>query len=393
MSDAITIAPRTIRSAPIEAPLLPRRRGLIYLAMQQKALGITQGVGQHFRYACFRPGKRKLREDCGHSVLVYCVSMTPSKAIFCLAPLAATSCATVTRPLVPASPQVDYHQHLVSPEFSQIAKVPELDATALVRKLDEAGVARAVVLSTSYSMADERKRLTNPDGRTREENDWTSAQVASTNGRLIGFCGVNPLRDQALSEIRRCLTLPGMRGVKLHFGNSGVSLRNDVHRARMVELFSLIGKAKAPVLVHMRARGGENFGSADAQLFIDTLLPLVRGSDVIVAHFGGAGPGYPEQADEVMAVFAFAAERGDPRLRGTYFDLATVLTRDSTAAEAQLIARRVRQLGPKRVLYGSDLLTPTAPSISEAWGYVTSKLGLTQSELSTIAANRLSFVP
>lgn len=318
--------------------------------------------------------------------------MPPLRTILCAAPLAAAGCATGPASSPPSVPLVDYHQHLISPEFARIVNLPIFDASALVRKLDDARVARAVVLSTGYSMADERKGLADPDRRTREENSWTSVEVAGTNGRLLGFCGVNPLRDEALREIERCLALPGMRGVKLHFGNSGVSLRDAGQLARMVALFSLIGRAKVPVLVHMRARGGENFGAPDARLFIDSLLPLTPHSDVIIAHFGGAGPGYPQQADEVLAVFASAVERRDPRLRRTYFDLATVVTRETTTADAALIARRIRQLGPARVLYGSDLLTPAAPSIPEAWGYVTTKLGLGPAELRTIAANRLSFV-
>lgn len=317
--------------------------------------------------------------------------MTPARTLLSMASfLISAEVTAAKRP--PSEPLIDYHQHLVSPAFSDIVKLPVLDGSMLVRKLDEAGVERAVVLSTAYSMADERKDLSDPDRRTREENDWTSGEVAASAGRLIGFCGINPLRAGALDEVTRCLRLPGMRGVKLHFGNSGVSLRDSASLARMVELFTLIGRARVPVLVHMRARGGENFGALDAHLFIDHLLPLVPGNDVIVAHFGGAGPGYPDQADEVMDVFATTAESRDPRLKHTYFDLATVLTAETTPAEAGLISRRIRQLGTKHILYGSDLLTPTAPSISDAWGYLLSKLRLSEAELTEIATNRLNFV-
>lgn len=320
--------------------------------------------------------------------------MTLRSSTFALLSLAMAGCATTSSKSTSALvPKVDYHQHLVSPAFAEVAKLPVFDAAALLKRLDGAGVRQAVVLSMGYSLADERKALTDPDRRTREENDWTSAQIAPTRGRLIGFCGVNPLREEALREISRCLALPGMRGLKLHFGNSGVSLRNPAHLARMAQVFRLVGKHKAPVLVHMRARGGENFGGPDAAILIRELLPLAPESDVIVAHFGGAGPGYPAQADEVTAVFASAIEHNDPRVARTYFDVATILTKDSSADETAAVGRRIRQIGARRVLYGSDLIAiQTAPSIQEAWSLYEAKLNLTTRERRAIASNRLPFV-
>ena len=76
--------------------------------------------------------------------------------------------------------RVDYHQHLVSPAFAPIAKLPERDGRKLLAELDAAGIEKAVVLSVGYSFADERKKLPDPDRLTREENDWTSGQVAAS---------------------------------------------------------------------------------------------------------------------------------------------------------------------------------------------------------------------
>src|SRR5687767_15430229 len=114
-----------------------------------------------------------------------------------------------------AGPRVDYHQHLISPAWAPIVNGPLRDGAALVRELDAAGIERAVVLSVGYSFADERKKLNDPDRLTREENDWTSAQV-TRNPRLIGFCSANPLRPEALQELERCLGLPSMIGIKVH---------------------------------------------------------------------------------------------------------------------------------------------------------------------------------
>jgi predicted TIM-barrel fold metal-dependent hydrolase len=290
------------------------------------------------------------------------------------------------------TPYADYHQHLVSAAFAPIVKVPAgRDGAALVKELDAAGIEKAVVLSVGYSFADERKALTDPDRLTREENDWTSAEVSRNSARLVGFCGANPLREVALQELDRCLALPGMAGIKVHLGNAGITLRDAAHLARMQELFALAQRHDAPVLIHMRARGGTNYGAEDAQIFLDKIVPHAPAIEIVVAHLGASGPGYSTQHDEVMAVFGAAAERNDPRMRHVYFDVSSNVTEEITPAEAALVAQRIRQVGTKRVLYGSDLSAPGG-SIQRGWEIFRTKLPLTEAEVRQIAGNATRFV-
>ncbi len=298
---------------------------------------------------------------------------------------------TATQPTATIlAPRVDYHQHLVSPAFAPIAKLPARDGGTLLAALDSAGIEKAVVLSVGYSFADERKKIPDPDRLTREENDWTSGQVAAAGGRLIGFCSANPLRPAALAELERCLALPGMRGIKLHFGNAGVTLRDSTHLRRIQEVFGLAQRLRRPVLVHMRARGGANYGADDARIFLSRVAPVAPDVDVVVAHLGYSGPGYPD-ADSVMAVFGEAAERNDPHMRNVYFDVATDVTAETTPANAALVARRIRQVGPRRVLYGSDL-SPPGGSIRSGWEIFRDRVPLTADELRTIALNEVPSV-
>ncbi len=82
--------------------------------------------------------------------------------------LAACAITPAAAPVPPrAAPLVDYHQHLVSPAFAPIAKMPERDGAALVRELYAAGIETGVVLSVGYSFADERNKLNDPDRLTR----------------------------------------------------------------------------------------------------------------------------------------------------------------------------------------------------------------------------------
>src|SRR4051812_41782753 len=300
------------------------------------------------------------------------------------------ACAT-TRSAAPYAPYVDYHQHLVSPAFAPIVKLPVRDGRALLAELDAAGIRKAVVLSVAYSFADERKKLDNPDSLTRAENDWTSSQVVAADGRLIGFCSANPLRPAALGVLERCLSLPGMKGIKLHFGNAGITLRDSVHAARVTEVFRLAERLRVPVLVHMRARGGANYGAEDARLFLDKVVPAAPSIDIVVAHLGGSGPGYTPQVDELMAVFGAAAEQKDPRMRNVYFDVATMVTNEITPELAALVATRLRQVGMNRVLYGSDL-SPPGGSVRSGWEIFRDRTPLTAAELRTIAENVTGFV-
>jgi predicted TIM-barrel fold metal-dependent hydrolase len=214
--------------------------------------------------------------------------------------------------------------------------------------------------------------------------------VSASGGRLIGFCSANPLRDAALAELDRCLDLPGMRGIKLHFGNAGISVRDSAHAARLVQVFTLAERRGAPVLAHMRARGGLYYGGEVGRLVLGRLVAVAPSIEIVVAHLGYSGPGYPD-ADSVMAVFGDAAQRGDARMRNVYFDVATDVTEETTPANASLVARRIRQIGPSHVLYGSDL-SPPGGSIRSGWTIFRDRLPLTAGELRTIAGNVTRFV-
>ena len=305
--------------------------------------------------------------------------------------LAACATTPAAAPATRAAPLIDYHQHLVSAAFEPIVKLPARDGAALVKELDAAGIEQGVVLSVGYSFADERKGLSDPDRLTREENDWTSAEVAKRAPRLIGFCSANPLRPVALEELERCLGLPGMVGIKVHLGNAGITLRDPGHLARMQQLFALAQRRRAPVLIHMRARGGTNYGAEDAKIFLEQIVAKAPDIEIVVAHLGASGPGYSSQHDEVMAQFGAAAERNDPRMANVYFDVSSNVTEEITPADAGLVAQRIRQVGPRRVLYGSDLTAPGG-GIRQGWEIFRSKLPLTGDELQQIANNRLRFV-
>jgi predicted TIM-barrel fold metal-dependent hydrolase len=79
-------------------------------------------------------------------------------------------------------------------------------------------------------------------------------------------------------------------------------------------------------------------------------------------------------------------QHGDPRTKNFYFDVATVATVADGQPEDELkrFAARIRQVGLKRVLYGSDLGPPYA---RQEWLTFRTTVPLTDDEMRTIAAN------
>jgi predicted TIM-barrel fold metal-dependent hydrolase len=294
--------------------------------------------------------------------------------------------AAPSRPADVPAPRVAAHQHLISPDFAKVIDQPPQDGAAFLNMLDEAGIRRGVVLSMGYSFADERKKIADPDRHVREENDWTSRQMVESHGRLVGFCSVNPLRDAAMAELERCLRLPGMIGVKLHFANSGVSMRNPEHVARLQRVFALANSKRVPIVVHLRARSDSPYGAQDAETFLAKLLPFAPNIVVQVAHLAGSGS-FPRDAEQAMNVFEAAIRRHDPRTRNLYFDQSTVATAETSATDGRRIADAIRGVGVKRVFFGSDMMVSYNPPPAPAWETFKSKVPLTASELARIARN------
>jgi predicted TIM-barrel fold metal-dependent hydrolase len=144
--------------------------------------------------------------------------------------------AAIVFAVLPAQSQspIDYHQHLLSPWAAQLGSLPTpFTATDLISLLDAAGVRRALVLSLAYQYGNPNKApVADEYEQVRRENDWTANQVTEYPDRLRGFCGVDPLKPYAISEIERCAKNPYLHyGLKLHFGNSDVDMDNPSHVA------------------------------------------------------------------------------------------------------------------------------------------------------------------
>jgi hypothetical protein len=75
---------------------------------------------------------------------------------------------------------------------------------------------------------------------------------------------------------------------------------------------------------------------------------------VQIAHLSGAG-GYDDPSvDQALSVFVASLTRRDARMAHVYFDICGVAGFGKWQAKKALIAGRIRQIGVKRILWGSD---------------------------------------
>ena len=294
----------------------------------------------------------------------------------------------------PVGPAADHHQHLFSPAIAELLATASggpqsITARDVVALLDSADIRRALVLSVAYMFGSPARTVPDEYAKVRAENDWTGAQTALFPERLRAFCSFNPLKEYALDELARCAKDPNLHhGIKLHFGNSDVQLGDPAHVEQLRRVFRAANASRMAIVVHLRASLSRNrpYGPDQAHRFLD-LLSLAPDIPVQVAHLAGTGPGYDDPpADAAMAVLAEAVEKRDPRTRPLWFDVTTVADLNISPANAALVAKRIRQVGVDRILYGSDAAVGDNLRPREAWAAFR-RLPLTEDEFETIARN------
>lgn len=320
-----------------------------------------------------------------------CVSLSLVSLLLAAVPLAAQD-----------APIADHHQHLFSPQMAALlssggsTEKQPITAKDLVALLDSAGIRKALLLSTAYIYGSPKRTVEDEYAKVRAENDWNAAQASQYPDRLRAFCSFNPLKSYALQELERCSKDRRLRyGIKLHFGNSDVQLDNPTQVELLRRVFRAANRRRMAIVVHMRASISLHrpYGAAQAQIFLKQLLPLAPDVLVQVAHLAGSGPGYDDPpADSAMAILADAVERHDPRTRHLWFDVATVVDRNISAAQAELVVKRIRQVGVGRVLYGSDAATGDNLRPKEGWAAFR-PLPLTEQEFRQIAHNVAPYLP
>ena len=187
------------------------------------------------------------------------------------------------------------------------------------------GIERLVMLASMTGLTESRDP--SPDHVARI-NDYTLAVIARYPHAYIGFCYLNPANPPSFTEdeIDRCIVRGGMRGIKLWVAVKATDSRLDPIMSRAQSL-------SVPVLHHAWYKHTEYVYNESTPAEIAHLAARFPGVTIVMAHLSGG------------------AERGVLDIAGS----PNVLVDTSgSQPEAGLVEYAVRQLGPHRVLFGSD---------------------------------------
>jgi predicted TIM-barrel fold metal-dependent hydrolase len=152
-------------------------------------------------------------------------------------------------------------------------------------------------------------------------------------------------------------------------------------------VFSAANEHQMAIVVHMHpsVTRGRPYGANQARIFLSEVIPAAPEVPIQIAHLAGAG-GYDDPSvDQALGVFADAIADHDRRMAHVYFDVSGVAGVGHWVEKASLIAKRIRQLGVNRILYGSDGAVP-GNSPRAAWAAFR-KLPLSDVEFRTIENN------
>ena len=251
-------------------------------------------------------------------------------------------------------PVIDGHCHLLPPHLREPSSAAWKDrwfaechgvegsrfasGQDVLAALDSAGLERAVVFGWPFA----------DPGLLREGNDYVASQAASSGGRLLGFATVNPGKQGAIQELRRCEGM-GLRGIgELNCDAQGFGLawegglRATLHSCQ---------EAGWPALLHASEPVGHPYagkGLATPGRLWKLLQPMLADVPALrlcLAHLGGGLPLYAHMP-EVRRL-----------CRTIWFDTAAV----PYLYDTQVLPTLVSLLGVDRLCFGSDfpLLAPS----------------------------------
>ncbi|WP_055479985.1 amidohydrolase family protein [Sphaerimonospora mesophila] len=214
---------------------------------------------------------------------------------------------------------VDAHCHLGA--FRNF-HIPDNDIDGMVHVMDLLGIDVAVVAAHAGIYAD-----------YRFGNDQVMAAAARHPGRVLGYCCINPnYSSEVAGELERCFADPAFRGIKLHPELHGdYPLDGPAYRP----VWEYAAEHRVPVLSHSYF-AGDPLGVFAALADEYPTVPLL---------LGHAGLDYG--LDRVVGV---VAER-----RNIHLDLTGPLSWDG------VVEYLVGELGPDRLIFGSDMPFMNAP--------------------------------
>ena len=194
---------------------------------------------------------------------------------------------------------VDYHVHIFSPElivnlekrgynfrksgFHKIKDKEEYSNIFEITKDNEN--AKMVLISVGYAYKNIDGNLTEEEF-VKRENNLLAEKVETNRKNLIGFYGIDPLKEFAIKEIKRCDEELKLDGLKLHLQSNKLNLKDSIQISKLKEVFQLADKRNIPLLIHNNA-SDKSFGKEYFRIFKEELLDECDSLTIIFAHGGG----------------------------------------------------------------------------------------------------------
>jgi predicted TIM-barrel fold metal-dependent hydrolase len=299
------------------------------------------------------------------------------------------------------APRLDAHAHFFSPALvarvrslisdpDVSAAVRPINAAYLLNELDRTGVGRAFVLSTAYVNATDVRAFGagTPSAAeyrlVRDDNDFTATEAATAPTRLIPFASVNPKRDYAVDEVNRCVEQLGMRGLKLHFGNSDIRLRDRRHLERVRSVFICAAERNIPIVAHVHNDQVEGFGGHEIELLVSELIEPLPTLRLAVAHLGWGGGADRNTQGALGALVTHVGRRPHLAAR-VWVECSGVLLKDAFPPLRPLSPGEQSQIGPLIQAWGLDRLLWGSDTIPEALDQSRAVWPLSEAEWQTMA--------
>ena len=96
------------------------------------------------------------------------------------------------------------------------------------------------------------------------------------------------MSSYALDEVRYWAHDGRLKGLKIHFANSEVNLRDAAQVRRIAAVVALAGKKSSADELSLE-HAGDKFGAEDTEIFIRDILGSAPGAWVQLSHAGGFG--------------------------------------------------------------------------------------------------------
>ena len=225
--------------------------------------------------------------------------------------------AAAAAPGMPGKPLIwDAHAHLTG-----VKGTPEERIRQLLHYADRVGVDRVIFFLGFSRLHDP------PPDQVRRDNDELLRAIEQAPGRAFGFVYLNPKHvEESIEEFDRCVTNGPMVGIKLW-----VATRcNDV---RLDPIVAHAARHKAPILQHIWQKATGNLPGESIPSDLAELAGRHPDATFLGAHLGGDW------------------EPGIRALRASRNVVAELSGFDPTAGVTEMA---VRELGPERVVFGSD---------------------------------------